>query len=64
MAGRKKYKYHFKKDGKIKHSGITKDLKRRGQEHKRKYRGGTITKVGRKTTEKAARKWEKTKRKS
>ena len=61
---KKKYKYDFRRGGKIIHSGITKDLKRRESEHKRKYHGGHITKVGKKTKEKAARKWEKTKQKS
>lgn len=59
-----KHKYNFIRGKKIIHSGITNNLKRRGAELKRKYRGGYIQKVGKKTTEKAARKWEKTKRKS
>ena len=29
------YKYHFKKGNKIVHTGITNDLERREQEHKR-----------------------------
>lgn len=61
---KKKYKYDFKNGDKIIHSGITNNPKRREQEHKKKYGSGHLEKIGRKTTEKAARKWEKTKRKS
>ena len=58
---RKTYKYYYKDGRKIVHGGITKDLERREQEHKQKWPSGHIVKVGRKTTEKAARKWEKEK---
>lgn len=60
MAERKTFKYHFKKGNTIVHGGITNDLERREAEHKQKYgESGHIKKVGRKTTEDAARKWEK-----
>ena len=53
------YKYHFKKGNKIVHTGITNDLLRREQEHKRTFgESGHIKKVGRATTRDAALKWE------
>ncbi len=55
------YKYQFKVGNKIVHVGITNDLERREQEHKQDDPKGHITQVGRKTTEEAARKWEKEK---
>lgn len=58
---RKTYKYQFKVGNKIVHGGITTDLERREQEHKQKWPKGHISKVGRKTTEDAAREWEKDK---
>ena len=58
------YKYDFKVGNKIVHSGITNDLDRREQEHKQRWRSGHIVKVGRATTEEAARKWEETKQKT
>ncbi len=57
-------RYHHKKGNKISHSGITKDPERREGEHKRRFGGGRLVKVGPKVTEDTARKWEKTKRKS
>ena len=35
--GRDTYKYHFKQGNKIVHTGITEDLDRREQEHKRDF---------------------------
>ena len=58
---RNTYKYQFKVGHKIVHGGITKDLERRESEHRGKWPGGHIKKVGNKTTEGAARKWEKKK---
>ena len=55
------YKYQFKVGNKIVHAGITNDLERREAEHQEKWPGGHIKKVGIKTTEDAARKWEKKK---
>ncbi len=56
------YKYDFVKGGRIVHSGITRDPERREGEHRREYRGGNLRQVGRRTTEEAARTWEKGKR--
>ncbi len=55
------YKYQFKVGNKIVHGGITNDLERREQEHQQEYSNGHIKQVGRRTTEEAARKWEKEK---
>lgn len=41
------------------HEGITTDLERREQEHQQQCPKGHIKQVGRRTTEEAARKWEK-----
>ena len=53
------HKYHYKIGNKIVHSGITNDLDRREQEHQQKWPKGHIKQVGNKTTEDAAREWEK-----
>ncbi len=53
------YKYYFKVGNKIVHGGITNDLERREQEHQQKWPKGHICKVGHRTTEEAAREWEK-----
>jgi len=53
------FKYYFKVGNKIVHGGITNDLERREQEHQQKWPKGHIYKVGHRTTEEAARKWEK-----
>jgi len=58
------YKYHFKIDKKIVHSGITDDLERREQEHQQKWPKGHIKQVGHKTTEDAAREWEEDQKKA
>ena len=55
------FKYQFKVGNKIVHGGITNDLERREVEHQEKWPGGHIKKVGVKTTEDAAREWEKDK---
>jgi len=54
-------KYLYKIGNKIVHGGITNDLDRREQEHQQKWSKGHIKQVGRRTTEEAARKWEKVK---
>ena len=54
-------KYYFKKGNRIVHGGITDDLERREQEHKQRWPNGHIFQVGRRTTEDAAREWEKKK---
>jgi len=53
------YKYQFKIGNKIVHRGITNNLERREQEHEQKWPGGHIKQVGNRTTEEAARDWEK-----
>ena len=55
------YKYQFKVGHKIVHGGITNDLNRRESEHQQKWPEGHIKQVGRRTTEEAARNWEKEK---
>lgn len=58
---RRTYKYQFKVGNKIVHGGITEDLERREQEHKQTWPKGRIKQVGRRTTEEAARTWERKK---
>ena len=53
------YKYEFKDGRKLVHKGITNDLERREAEHQQKWPKGHIRQVGRRTTEEAARAWEK-----
>ena len=55
------YKYQFKVGNHIVHGGITGNLDRREQEHRREWPKGHIKQAGRRTTEEAARKWEKEK---
>lgn len=55
------HKYLYKIGNKIVHGGQTNDLERREQEHQQKWPNGHIKQVGRRTTEEAARKWEKEK---
>ena len=64
VAKRNTYKYHFKIGKKIVHSGITDDLDRREQEHKQKWPTGHIIQAGYKTTEEAAKIWEKRQKKA
>ena len=52
-------KYVFTVGNRIRHGGITADLERRERELQRTWPKGHIVKVGRRTTESAARKWEK-----
>jgi len=64
MKPRNTYKYDFKITNKIVHSGITKNLERREDEHQQKWPKGHIVQVGNKTTRDAAEAWEETKLKS
>jgi len=57
-------KYDVTVNGKIVHSGISTDLKRRAEEHKAKWSRAKIKQVGGSVTEESARKWEKTKKKA
>ena len=61
MKKRDTYKYLFKVGSKTKHGGITDDLERREDEHQQKWPKGHIKQVGLRTTEEAAREWEKDK---
>ena len=61
MAKFDTYRYVFKVGNKIIHGGITNDLERREQELQQDHPKGHIKQVGTKTTENAARKWEKDK---
>lgn len=58
---RNTYKYIFKVGNKIVHGGITDDPQRREREHQQKWPKGHIVHVGHRTTEEAARNWEKDK---
>ncbi len=64
MRPRTTFKYDFKEGNKIKHSGITKDLEVREDQHQLKWPKGHIVQVGNKTTKEAAEEWEETKHKS
>ncbi|NOX65051.1 MAG: GIY-YIG nuclease family protein [Chlorobi bacterium] len=64
MKKRDTYTYDFKVKNKIVHSGITNDLERREAEHRQRWPGGRIVKVGTAKTEDSAREWEATKRKT
>ena len=55
------YKYLFKVRNKIVHGGITDDLERREAEHQQRWPKGHIVQEGHRTTEEAAREWEKDK---
>lgn len=55
------YRYQFKVGNKVVCAGTTSDLERREAEHRRRWPGGNIVQVGRKTTKQAARSWEKEK---
>ena len=61
MPERETYKYQFKVGNRVVHGGITNDLERREGEHQQKWGNGHIKQVGRRTTEEAARQWEKKK---
>ena len=54
------YKYHFKLGNRIVHTGVTNDLARREEEHRRVSGiDGHIEQVGRRTTRAAALEWER-----
>jgi predicted GIY-YIG superfamily endonuclease len=61
---RNTFKYDYKVGNKIVHSGITNNLERREREHQQHWPNGRLVKVGRATTEEAARKWEASKQKT
>ncbi len=59
-TSRTTYKYHFKLGNRIVRTGITNDIDRREQEHRRQpgWETGHIRQVGRRTTRDAALDWE------
>ena len=59
MPLRKTYRYHFKVDGRIVHSGFTIDLERRESEHRRRWPTGRIERFGPPTTHEEAWNWER-----
>ena len=59
MTERDTSKYHFIKDRKVVHRGITDDLERREQEHQEAFGGGHIKQIGHRTTREAAEEWER-----
>jgi len=65
MKPRTHFRYHQKnKDGKILHSGITKNPEQRDQQHQTRWPGSHLSVQGPRVTEESARKWEETKHKS
>jgi hypothetical protein len=58
-ATRDTYKYLVKIGNKVMDGGITNDLERREKERQREYPGCHLYKVGIRTTEAGARRWEK-----
>ncbi len=59
MPRRNTHKYHLKQGRKVVYRGITNDLERRHLEHQHDFPGAKIEQVGRRTTRKAALKWER-----
>jgi len=53
------YRYIYVHKGRRQHGGITNDLDRREQEHRARWRGGTIHQVGRRVTRRSALAWER-----
>ncbi len=58
------YRYDFKVGNKIVHSGITKDVERRENEHQQRWPAGHIKQVGPAVTKQSALAWGKTKHKT
>ena len=58
MAGRGTSRYHFVKDRKVVHRGITDDLEKREQAHQLAFGGGHIKQIGPKVTRESALEWE------
>jgi predicted GIY-YIG superfamily endonuclease len=53
------YTYVYKVGNKIKHGGITQNLKEREKQHQQKWPSGHIEQVGEPKTEGNARRWER-----
>jgi len=58
MKKRVYYTYDFKVGNTVVYQGITKDPKRREQEHKQRWENGRLVIVGRRKTEESAREWQ------
>lgn len=56
------YKYNFRKERKIVHTGITGDPERRERELRNQYSGGKISQVSHKVTYESALEWERRQR--
>ena len=59
MAEQDTYRYHWKKENKVVHRGVTNDLYRRQAEHQEQFPGAKIEQIGRRTTRDAALRWER-----
>ena len=59
MATQRTIRYCFKVDGEIVHYGFTIDLRRREQEHRRRWPTGYIEQIGPPTTHEDAWNWER-----
>lgn len=59
MSARTTFRYHLRVDGRIVHSGITTDLRRREVEHRLRWPTGRIEQVGPRTTRAEAWRWER-----
>lgn len=59
MARKTTFKYHLMSGLRVLHRGITNNLRRRQSEHRRRFPGATIVQIGRRTTRKAALRWER-----
>ena len=53
------FRYHLKVGRTTVYRGVTNDLKRREAEHKIRWPGAEIKRMGRRTTREAALKWER-----
>lgn len=57
------YKYRLKVNDRVVHQGITTDLRRREQEHRRRWPTARIEQVGEATSHREAWEWEREQRK-
>jgi len=64
MKKRDTFTYDYKVGNKIRHSGYTADLERREAEHRLRWPGGHIVKIGAAKTKDAAIEWERTEHKT
>lgn len=59
MTERNTNRYHFIKDRKVVHRGITDGLEERETAHQQAFGGGHIKQIGPKVTRESALKWER-----